>query len=407
MGKKRCGFIESVFLSVAGLAAYNCVIQFFVYPSFNNVLGAEKFGDLLTLFAVMSVFAVSVGSGANFSRLASGARLKASNGDYNFFLLLCGGLIAAASVVTLSVFGGQRALSFLFYPLGGIIIMLRVYSDCEFKLKLSYRRLFIYYLILSAATFAGVVFFKLTSYWETVFIVGELPAVLYVVFCGDIYRRPLLKPSENRRPVLVSCARLAVSQSFSNFIVNSDRVLVRAFLSGSEVTVFYTSSLLGKSMALLTGPIEGVIIGYLARYGKPVTKRFFAACVAVSLAVGALVFLFFIPAAPFVIGLLYPDVIDDARRHLLAANGGQIVFFISNLLLVVILRFASEKYQLLVNGLYITTYFIVCVPILLRRGLGGFITAVLALNILRLTAVVIIGFNKAHGGTTERIKNIK
>lgn len=37
----------------------------------------------------------------------------------------------------------------------------------------------------------------------------------------------------------------------------------------------------------------------------------------------------------------------------------------------------------------------------------GFITVVLALNILRLTAVVIIGFNKAHGGTTERIKNIK
>ncbi len=395
MNKNRFGFLQSVSLSMAGLVIYNCVIQFFVFPSFSGAIGAEEFGNLLTLFALLSVFSVSMGSGVNFSRLAVSTRFESSNGDYNLFLILCGAACALAATVTLFVFGGQKALSFLLFPLAGILYMLRCYSDCEFKLSLNYRRFFLYYLILSASTAAGVTVFRLSSYWETVFIIGELPAVLYVVSVGKIYKRPLLKPSENRRHVFRSCMQLVLSQAFSNFILNSDRVLIKTILGGTDVAVFYVSSLLGKATALLTGPLEGVVIGYLVKYGKPITRRFFALCILGSLAIGAAAFLVLIPVAPFAVGLLYPEILGEAQRYFLAANGGQIVFFVSNLLLVIILRFTGERYQILVNGIYITLYFAVCIPVLLKSGLGAFITAVLAVNLVRLASVTVIGFLKA------------
>lgn len=380
---------------MAALVIYNCVIQFFVYPSFSRALGSEGFGNLLTLLAVMSIYAISAGSGTNLSRLAVSTRFKASNGDFNLFLLICGVLSVVLSAFLVPVFDGRGSLSAALFSLVCVIVMLRYYSDSEFKLALNYRRFFIYYLILSAATAVGVLIFRLTDRWETVFIFGELPAVLYVVFRGAIYKRPVFTPSENRRPVFRSCTQLVLSQSFSSFILNSDRLLISAILGGSDVTVFYISSLLGKAMALLTGPFEGVVIGYLAKYDKPITKRFFALCAAASLAAGAVVFIVFIPLAPFIIGLLYPDVVGEARRYFLAANGGQIVFFISNLLLVVILRFVSERYQLLVNGLYIVLYLAVCIPVLLKRGLGTFIAAVLVVNLVRFAAVAVIGLTKA------------
>ena len=405
MDKKKYGFFESVFLSMAGLVIYNCVIQFFVYPSFNSALGSERFGDLLTLLAVMAILSVSAGSGVNLSRLAVSTRFKALNGDFNRFLLLCGAVCAVSASAVVLFFGEWGPLSAVLFPTVCVVVMLRYYSDCEFKLTLNYRRFFVYYFILSVATAAGVLIFKLTAVWELVFILGELPPVLYVVFHGGIYKRPVFTSSENRRPVFRSCIQLVLSQTFSNFILNSDRVLISAILGGSDVTLFYVSSLLGKAMALLTGPFEGVVIGYLAKYNKPITKRFFALCVAASLAVGAAAFVVFIPLAPFIIGLLYPDVIGEARRYFLAANGGQIIFFISNLLLVVILRFVSERYQLLVNGIYITLYFAVCIPVLLQKGLSTFIAAVLFVNLVRLAAVVLIGLTKASPAAELLSKN--
>jgi hypothetical protein len=139
-----------------------------------------------------------------------------------------------------------------------------------------------------------------------------------------------------------------------------------------------------------------VAIGFLAR-SKNFGRKQFLLSASVSLVLGALAFLVFIPVAPFLIGILYPDVVADAKPYFLAANGGQILYFIANLLLVIILRFAEEKYQIIINGVYSALFFAVCIPVLLHGSLAALCTAILILNAVRLLAVLILGVWKSKG----------
>lgn len=395
---KRAFFLESVVLSVAGIGVYNAVIQFLVYPAISRRIGAEAFGHVLTMLSVMSVAAVSVGAGVNFARMANVPRFETENGDYNRFLLP--GLVAVAlcGTGTLVCIGAAHPASWVLYPLLCVVSALRYYGNVAFRLEINYRKNFLFFLLLSVGYAAGLLLFRLVGLWETPILVGEILAVGYVVLSGTVLRRPFWKTSENLRKVRKSCAALSTAQLFINLTMHADRLLIGALLDGTQVTIFYVASLLGKAVAMLTEPIAGVAIGFLART-KSFGRRQFLLSALVSLVLGALAFLAFIPIAPLLIGLLYPDVAAEAKPFFLIANGGQIIYFIANLLLVIVLRFAAEKYQLYINVTYSVLFFAVCIPALLHGGLPLFCTLVLLLNIVRLAAVLILGTWKSKEGT--------
>ncbi len=392
---KKYKFFESIFLSMAALGIYNCIIQIAVYPYFSRVLGADRFGDALTLIAVTAVLSVSAGVGVNYSRMAISTKYESKNGDYNRYLIVCAAVCAAVCEAALFITGEATPGAVILYPLAAIAIMLRYYADVEFRLTVNYRKYFLFYLILGAASAAGLLLFRLTGRWETVFIFGELFAVSYVVIRGSVFSRPLLAKSANTKAVFSSCNAVAFSQLFATFILNSDRFLINAFLGGGAVTIYYTASLLGKTTALLTGPFNGVVIGFLAKYEKPVTKKFYLLCSAGSLAAGAVLFALFIPLSPFVLKILYPEISGSAAQYCLLANGGQILYFVSNLLLVICLRFMKERYQLYINGVYAAVYFAVCIPALMHGGISAFVAAVFAVNAVRLAAIILLGTVKA------------
>ena len=395
---QRAFFLESVVLSVIGIGAYNAVIQFLVYPVISRRIGADAFGHVLTLLSVMSVAAVSVGAGVNYARMANVPRFQAENGDYNRFLLP--GLVAVAlcGAGTLVYFGAPHPASWALYPLLGVVSALRYYGNVAYRLEINYRKNFLFYLILSAGYALGLLLFRLVGLWETAILCGEAFAVGYVVLSGTVLRRPFWKTSPNVRKVRASCAALSTAQLFTNLTMHADRLLIGALLDGTQVTIFYIASLLGKAVAMLTEPIAGVAIGFLARTEKFGRRQFLLSAL-VSLALGAAAFVAFIPTAPFLIGFLYPDVVADAQPFFLIANGGQIVYFIANLLLVIVLRFAAEKYQLYINVTYSVLFFAVCIPALLHGGLPLFCALVLALNAVRLLAVLVLGIWKSKEGS--------
>lgn len=394
---QRAVFLESVVLSIVGIGVYNAVIQFLVYPVISRRIGADAFGHVLTLLSVQSVAAVSVGAGVNYARMANVPRFETENGDYNRFLLP--GLVAVAlcGAGTLAYFGAAHPASFVLYPLLCVVSALRYYGNVAYRLEVNYRKNFLYFLLLSVGYALGLLLFRLVGLWETAILVGEILAVAYVVLSSAVLRRPFWKTSPNVRKVRASCAALSTAQLFTNLTMHADRLLIGALLDGTQVTIFYIASLLGKAVAMLTEPIAGVAIGFLAR-AKSFGRRQFLLSALVSLALGALAFLAFIPIAPVLIGFLYPDVVADAKPFFLIANGGQIIYFIANLLLVIVLRFAAEKYQLYINVTYSVLFFAVCIPALLRGGLPLFCTLVLVLNTVRLAAVLALGVWKSKEG---------
>lgn len=386
----RNKFLESVVLSVIAMGVYNCVAQFVLNPYLNRTLGDEAFGDVLTLLSILSVVAMSIGVGVNYSRLANKPRFETVNGDYNRFLCLGAVVVVAVSVSSLCFFDNVSIYSFVLFPVLGVVFMLRYYAEVDFRLEVNYRKDLVFYLIITVGYLIGVIFYKLTGRWESAMLTGELLAVVYVFVTGTVLKKPYFQKSEMHSLVGRSCAALTGAQIFSNLTLNADRLLINAFSTGTDVTVYYTASLLGKAMALLTGPISGVLIGFLAK-AKSFGRKQFVICSLLSLFMGGAAFAVFIPLSPIIIGFLYPATVSESSRYFIVANGGQIVYFVSNLLLVMVLRFAPEKVQLYVNVVYSIAFFAVCTVSLIFGDLFVFCTAILILNIIRMITVLFIG----------------
>jgi len=96
--------------------------------------------------------------------------------------------------------------------------------------------------------------------------------------------------------------------------------------------------------------------------------------------------------SPLVLGILYPDLRGDIAPYIAPAILGQIFYFISGILLVVLLKFRGEKKQFLFNLGYAVEFLAIVLAGTLLFGLDGFVYSCLAANAIRFIAVIIWGF---------------
>lgn len=388
MIRKRCamnwkqirGFITDFIYGAFGLVVMNVIMQFFVNRLVINHLGAAEGGLYLYVTAIITLIGTSIGCGASYARMVESNKQKTINGDYNLFLL-CGGavgmLVLLVGMLAQGIFApGQYLLVCLLL----IITMLRYYGDVEFRLKVNYKGFLLYYLLVSAGYLAGYFCYGFTHNWVLVLLPGELLALLYVVIRGEIYTNPVWKQSPRVKENCKTMLTLSVSEFLSNFVSYMDRILV-PFIAGDEAnTLYYIATLLGKTMALLTTPLNGVIIGHLARYKGGIKKSRYLQLTMLLLAAAAVVSGVSVLASHIVIYFLYPTLYDSVKQMFWVANASQVLFFISNTQMVVVLRFGNEKYQLYLGVIYTVLFFLIAVPALYFWKLWGLAYSMLAIN---------------------------
>jgi hypothetical protein len=90
---------------------------------------------------------------------------------------------------------------------------------------------------------------------------------------------------------------------------------------------------------------------------------------------------------------MYPaEVYNAAKEYFFLANAGQILYFISGSLMVVVLRFTDEKYQLIINMTYAVLFALIVIPSVWLYGLWGITFGLLAVNAIRFILVAAVGF---------------
>ena len=384
------GFVKNLSYNVLAVVLLNIVIQFAVYPYLNNVLGGEVFGTVLYLLSVVAIFAGSFGMATNNARLVIKPQFESKNGDYNSILLIFCILSTAAAIVVLILLQAATFINILFFSLLSVVNLIRYYSDVEYRLSLKYRQYFLFYMIISAGYLLGILFFRATTIWYLALITGEALAVCFVLLKGSIYREPFTC-SENRKKVWRNISIIAVSYLISNFFLNIDRILLLNVLGGETVTTFYTASVLGKTLALLVGPLNGVLIAYLANYEGQLSKKAYGKISLITIAFSAAAFFACVLVSPWLIRLLYPNVYEQAYGLIWLGTLGQVVFSASTLLLAIILRFCDAKYQFNIQLVYGIVYLAVAIPATIFGGIYGFAYATLAANLVRFLLVLLTG----------------
>lgn len=396
-------FSRDLMYSIVGLVSMNAVIQLALYPLLQSWMGADAFGIALSLISVVSILCVSFATGANYSHAVRASAGDEARGDYNIFMFfICLASIVVAIIAGIVIVGSDPVVIFGFCALM-VFSLLRYYGDVEFKLTLNYRGYLFYYLTISVGyliglgiQYLGLATFGIVNCWWFSILLGEVAAFVYMLVKGHIYRRPAFRRSPAFRRNMVSMFALSSAYLLSGLIMNADRLLILAFVGSVEVTVFYVSTLLGKTVALLTAPLDGVIIGYLTKHDITVTRAFFMKlCVAV---LGAGIVLSAITVGlsyPF-IQILYPGIYAQAQQFFIVGSVGQVFYFLSELLLVVVLRVAAEHWQLILNLAYAALYLAATIPAVMFGGVWGIAIAILVVNIVRFIAVMVFGLKRAR-----------
>ncbi len=385
--------IFNLFCSVFAVAVFNFVIQFALYPSFEKQLGEDAYGVALAIISFIAITAGTCGYAINCARLMNLQSGRTANGDYNLLILATGCISCLIGIAYLFSLKVASPLVLALYVLLVFATLIRYYAEVEFRLSTNFFRYMIFYILISAGYMIGIFVFKVSHQWMLGLLIGEVLAFLYVLLWGKIFRPPFFKPTENFKPILISCGFLLLSTLIDNVALHADRILLLSITKdGTNVTIYYIASLVGKVVAMLTVPLNSILISYLVRYEGKLTKKLWLLMSSAVVAFGGVAFIGCLVASPILIKILYPDMLEAVKPYVIPAILGQIFYFLSGMLMMILLRFKGEKKQLLLNGIYAGVFFS-CVAVgTVLGGLNGFVYAILIANALRFAAAVIWGF---------------
>jgi len=392
MEQKKKILSDSVW-SIAGLVVMNVMLQFAVYPFWERKAGEAALGNILYLISLMNVISVSIGVSANYARMKRSENDRAGNKPYIVLLGICS-LIAFGSAVVISLLGGVE-LSPIEVCLFGLVMvctMWRYYADVEFKLSLNYRSYFLYYFSISVGYAVGIALFYVTGLWPLTLLTGEVFGLIYVLIRGKIFRPSVPFVMSEFVDITKLAIMLFGAEAIATLIFNADRIMLKALLGDVAVTEYYLASLLGKTIALLTGPLTGVIVGYLFKFKGDLSLKWMNVIFGASVAVIALTTAACTVGSYIIIPFLYPDQYADIKSYFLITNLSQVFYFIANVITVILLRFAKSRYQLYVNIVYAVAFLALCIPFTVYGGFGGFCFGLLLTCFARFITSVILGY---------------
>ena len=384
-------FAADFIYGVVGLVILNGVLVL-VNAYLNRALGDDGQGKVLFYTSIMGLMASAFGCGANYARMKISTEHKTENGDYNWFLLMVTILVCIVSAVAIFVKPDTVGATYPEIVLLIALAVFRYYGDVQYRLDLNYRGFFFYYIIITAGYIVGIVLYQFCHRWVFIFICGELAGLLFVFFKGTIFKRPFWKHSKQFPQNVKMMSSLSTSYLLSDFVSYTDRLMLSLLVSDAAAAHFYIATLVGKMTALLSTPLNGVIIGHLSKYKGKFTKKMFAAVCSILLLLAGVITLGSVIGSHLVVWILYPNTYEEVKSLFILANAGQVFFFLCNTLMVVVLRFASEKYQLFIGIIYAILFFVGVLPVTIHWGIWGCAWGLFLLNVIKFVLICAAGF---------------
>ena len=382
---------DSLF-GIFGLLLMNLVAQLLLFPLYAKRFGSVGYGELQYLMGYVNILTVTMGTAACLTRMTASAADRWQNGGaFNLFLTLFA-LLGLPLTYLVRCFAGvsMNGATYCCYYLLFVAMLFRYYADVAYKITLNYRRYFAYYAVVGAGYAVGAFPMWQTGIWPLGLLVGEAAGVLFAYCTEKTLRQGGLRLTPAWRRTLSALLVLFLTEGASNLILNADRLLLGIFESPSAVTAYYLATIAGKTMSLLTVPLAGVLIGYLARYegglSVQITRRLFLGAIGAVVAFSLLC----TGGGALAIYLLYPAEFHTVWRYLPIGSLAEVLYFITGILTVVVLRFGKRLYQVIINGSFAVAFFALGIPATIAFGIGGFAVAVALANLLRFVLAILL-----------------
>ena len=376
--------------SILAMVILNATIQLVLYPQLHVRMNDAPFGDMLTLLSVVSIIATSFGSAANYARMFASTKNKAYSSDYLNYLFLTSLVCFPVLLIVLKTINDLSIRTAILFGLLTLVSLLRYYGDVEYRLCLDYHKYFFYYFCMATTYVFSLIVFKQAAQWYYILILGEMGAICFAATTSPLFRGYTLAPTEFFRTNSIGWIQLSLSNLISAIVLNADRIIIRYLVGSEAVTVFYVATLLGKVVAMVGTPMNGVLIGYITKYKNQIKKKTVLLMEGISMVTVPILGLCCVLGTKIIIPVLYPNVLDSNYFFVLIACLGQVLYFISNTLMVFIMQMYGEQMALWISIGYGVIFFAVAIPMVFSFRLMGMAYAILIVNAIKMGAIVLL-----------------
>lgn len=387
---KNKKYIVDYAYSMGSMLILQFVLQLIIYPLVNHWHGEDTLGNIVYYMSIIYILAQTVGYSLSHIRLVVRKEYETSNADYNIISLL---LLAFSTALGIVIISGRLLTTDIFgYAIVLILTTYRFYCTVEYRLKLNFKICLIFFLFISAGYLLGALLYYITGLWYLIFIPGELAGVLYIAVKGSIFKRD--KRTKNTKKLFMSVITLCASSAITYTIENLDRIILLNFIGAKAVSVYYTVSLIGKTLLMFVGPINTITLSYISANNTTQTRKEFLKSCKIYVVIGIAFYLLCLVGTPIFTKLFYPNIYPEIHGLNIIVNAAQIIGLISSLPMILILNSLGSKYHLGIHIAYAIVYVPVAVILTSVYGIVGYAWATLIANSIKLTVVLLTGMFK-------------
>ena len=376
------------------------VLQLFVYPIAAREIDSNAYGLMLTIYSMMILVANSAGVVLNNMRLLYDKKYREEklNGDFNVLLLIA--LIGSSIIVCLMsyYYNNYNWIDIITILLTTILICVTAYLDVTFRINLDYVKIMVSSIFLIGGYFIGTVLFYFTSKWELIYFGAYLCKFLYICKNTQLLKEPIIK-SDNFKNLTKESIFLLSSVILANTMSYADKIVLYPFLGGTAVSIYYTSTLLGKMISMLITPMNSVVLTYLARLSSLKEKTFRMLLIVGGL-IGIIGYGVCMLITKPVISWLFPQWVDLVMEYVPVTTLAAIFSGIAGIIHPFVLRFCETKWQIVVYGSSAICYFISSIVLLIPFGLQGFCFGTAIGNFSKIIVMLIV-YYKANKATIK------
>lgn len=390
-GKK---VILDMFLNIVAVAIPVAVLQFYSYPMLAK-LGAEKYGLMITIYSVWVVVSNTIGTALDNVRLLNSNWYIQNEKQGDFVYLFKIWNVINVIIVTLIFCIYSKSHNPIEIMGAGIIAVLfagKAYLEVGFRIKLNYLAIVISNLLQGIGFILGTIVALKTGIWQFVFLLGFLLCDVYCV-CKTGLLSESSKKTEHFSVVNADCNRLIVANTIGNMMNYADKLVLYPLMGAYAVSIYYTATILGKIVSMLTGPINNVVLSYISRWDNS-KKNILNKVLIVGLIIAAAGYAVTLLVARPIISLLYPQWVDEVIKYIPLTTITIMLMAIISMVQPFVLKFCEMKWQIAINIVGVGVYFVSALILWKIYGLVGFCLGTIIGAAAKLGVMLVIYYKK-------------
>ena len=379
-------------------------LQLVVYPITARIVGSESYGLMLTVYSVWIMISNSLGNVLNNVRLLYNNKYEDSKivGDFSVLLkrwviinsiAICGALMYYC--------GLNNIVHIILGIIVSILVILKDYTEVGFRIHLNYKAIFINNLLQGIGFFIGTIGLYIMHNWECIFLCGYLFSCMYCIKNTQILKEPSCKTMLFNE-VSRDANQLVLATVISNAMNYADKLVLYPLMGGHAVSIYYTATILGKIIGLLTGPINSVVLSYISKW-KDTQANVLNKVILFGVLVSIMGYGFTLIISRPVLSILFPQWVDEVVKYVPITTINVLLLALVSIISPFILKFYAMKWQIIMNTISSVVYFSSAFFLWKIFGLIGFCYGTVIGTLTKLLIMIFVHYiyskkrNKGEG----------